>query len=327
MKWEKYKSILMLLSLIMINHFVEAQTKDEIRVRHQNPDLIVDLGTGLWGTPIPVDFDGDGLIDIINSCPDTPYKGLYLFKNIGTPAKPLFDVVKKLSESTYKNIQASYVGDDLYVISQGTEYTNFTKNLFSMPSLIPVDTLPGHDFTRVRSNMWSYVDFDNDSDQDILVGIDDWGDYGWDNAYDKKGKWTNGPLRGFIYLLENKNGKYLNKGKILAGNQPLETYGAPGANMADFDNDGLMDIICGEFVDKLSWFKNIGTQSVPKFSEGRFLVDENDDTIRLHVEMITPVAVDFDKDGNIDLVVGDEDGRVAFIRNTGRVKNNMPVFR
>ncbi|MEP7267045.1 MAG: VCBS repeat-containing protein [Saprospiraceae bacterium] len=324
---EKYKSLPILLSLLLFTSFGEAQTKEEIRIKQNNSGLIVDLGTGLWGAPIPVDFNGDGLMDIIMSCPDTPYRGIYFFKNIGTSSKPLFDVAKKVSDVAYKNTQASYVGKDLHVISEGTEYVGFEKDLFASPISITVDSQPGIDLKKVRSNIWSYVDFDNDGDQDILVGIDDWGDYGWDNAYDKNGKWTNGPLRGFIYLLENHNGKYLNKGKLLAGSQPLETYGAPGANMADFDRDGKKDIICGEFLDKLSWYRNIGTLSNPKFAGGRFLVDEKGDTIRLHTEMITPVTVDFDRDGKIDLVVGDEDGRVAFIKNTGRIKNNIPVFK
>jgi hypothetical protein len=32
--------------------------------------------------------------------------------------------------------------------------------------------------------------------------------------------------------------------------------------------------------------------------------------------MITPTAIDWDKDGDLDLIVGDEDGRVAFVENT-----------
>jgi len=313
--------------LFQINSIGTAQTKDDIRVKQNNPNLIVNLGTGLWGTPIPVDWDNDGLMDIVVTCPDTPYKGTYLFKNIGTLAEPLFDVSIRISDIAFKNTQTSYVDGNLHVISNGVEFLDFRTKLFSNKDTIVVDVLPKDDFKKVRSNMWSYVDFDSDCDQDIIVGIDDWFEYGWDNAYDKNGKWTNGPLRGFVYLLENKNGKYINKGKILAGEKPLETYGAPGANMADFDNDGKLDIVCGEFLDKLSWYKNIGTKSNPKFSKGRFLLDENGDTIRLHVEMITPVAVDCDKDGKVDLVVGDEDGSVAFIRNTGKVKDGMPVFK
>ena len=43
--------------------------------------------------------------------------------------------------------------------------------------------------------------------------------------------------------------------------------------------------------------------------------------------MITPVAIDWDKDGDIDLIVGDEDGRVAFIENTGKfTTDHTPQF-
>ncbi|MEP7251846.1 MAG: VCBS repeat-containing protein [Ginsengibacter sp.] len=327
MKIKKYKSLLILFTLIVVSNIAGAQTEDETRLKQNNPDLIVDLGTGLWGCPLPVDFNGDGLMDIIMSSPGTPYEGVYFYKDIGTSSHPLFDTAKKMSDVAPKNTQASYVNGGLRVISEGTEYLNFATKLFSEPYKIPVDFLPGVDLKKVRSNMWSYVDFDNDGDQDIIVGIDDWSEYGWDNAYDENGKWKNGPLRGFIYLLENQNGKYINKGKILAGNQPIETYGAPGANTADFDHDGKPDIICGEFLDKLTWYRNIGTRLNPKFDKGRLLLDEEGDTIRLHTEMITLVAVDFNKDGYIDLLVGDEDGRVAFIKNTGRIKNSTPVFK
>jgi len=320
------KNIWTLILLLLLSVIVEAQSTKDILVKYNQEDLIVDLGVGLWGSPIPTDYDMDGLIDILMVCPDTPYKGLYFFKNIGTSKNPLFDVSRKISEKAPKNTQPSYVDNNLKVISAGVEYADFQENLFESPNKIKVDESPGEKFTRIRSNIWSYVDYDKDGDQDIIAGVDDWGEYGWDNAYDKNGNWTNGPLRGFVFLLENQNGKYINKGKILADGQPMETYGAPGPNMADFDNDGLPDIICGEFTDKLSWYKNAGTISDPKFVKGRFLLDINRDTIRLHVEMITPVAVDFDKDGNIDLLVGDEDGRVAYIRNTGRVNNNMPLF-
>ena len=96
---------------------------------------------------------------------------------------------------------------------------------------------------------------------------------------------------------------------------------------ADFNGDGKPDIITGEFLDKMTWFENIGTKKYPKYAEGKLLIDETGKIIRLHVEMITPVAADFDGDGNMDLLVGDEDGRVAYINNTGKVRKGMPVFK
>ncbi|MGQ8337812.1 FG-GAP repeat domain-containing protein [Sunxiuqinia sp. A32] len=334
MRLTDFKLVMVTALLVLINISCSSQgegdkgSEEEVfRVGYNNPDLVVDLGTGLWGAPVPVDFNDDGLMDIIVTCPSTPYKGVYFYENIGTLSDPLFDVSKKVSDIAYRNIQASYVDNTLHVIRQGKEYLDFATNLYSEPYDIPVDVIPGKDFKKVRSNMWGYVDFDSDGDSDIIVGIDDWGDYGWDNAYDSTGVWMNGPLRGYLYLLENNGSGYTNKGKINAGSRPIESYGAPGANMADLDGDGRLDIICGEFLDKITWYKNIGTKSNPKFAEGSYLQDERDDTIRLHLEMIIPVAVDFDKDGHVDLLVGDEDGRIALVKNTGMLKDNKPIFR
>jgi len=183
----------------------------------------------------------------------------------------------------------------------------------------------GATYKKSRSNMWNYVDWDNDGDKDIVVGIDTWDDYGWDNAYDAEGRWTRGPLHGYVYLLENVGGNYVNRGKIEAGGMPIDVYGAPNPCIADFDGDGDLDLICGEFVDGLTWFENTGTRSEPRLAAGRQLANKKGE-IRFHIEMIVPVVSDFDGDGRPDLVVGDEDGRVAWVRNTGKVRKGMPQF-
>lgn len=318
------RKTIFLFLFIYICSIVNAQ--EEIRVKYNNPGLIADLGVGLWGTPFPVDYDGDGLMDIIMNCYDKPFKGLYYFKNIGTASDPLFEKAVKLSEKTYKNMQASYVDGKLYVARPGVMYTDFAKSIYSESIAITPDVLPGEGFGRIRSNMWSYVDYNNTGNLDILVGIDNWGDYGWDNAYNEKGEWTNGPLRGYLYLLKNIDGKYINKGRIQVNGKDLETFGAPGSNMADFDGDGKKDILTGEFLDRIKIYKNIGSKTEPKFSEGKYIKNKNGEDIRMHVEMITPVAVDFDGDGRIDIIVGDEDGRVAFIKNTGKKRKGEIVF-
>lgn len=45
----------------------------------------------------------------------------------------------------------------------------------------------------------------------------------------------------------------------------------------------------------------------------------------MDLQMIVPVAFDWDCDGDIDLIVGDEDGRVALIENTGLPRASSPA--
>jgi hypothetical protein len=285
---------------------------------------VVDLEVGLWPIPIPVDYDNDGLVDMLISCTSYPAKKLFFFKNIGDKRNPLFDKPVIVEEGV-NYIYPSYINGELHVLKPEGEYVNFIENLYSSLSDIEVDLNPAKDIKKTRSNKWSYVDYDNDGDLDIIVGIDEWSDYGWDNAFDSNGKWKNGPLHGYVYLLENKDGKYLNKGKIIAGDQPIDSYGYPCPMMYDFDGDGDLDIICGEFVDKLTWYENIGSREKPLYKKGEYLQNEKG-LIKIYLEMFVPVAFDFDEDGHIDILAGEEDGRVAFIRNSGKVKNNMPIF-
>ena len=173
--------------------------------------------------------------------------------------------------------------------------------------------------------MWNCIDWDSDSDLDIIAGIDTWSDYGWDNAFDSLGRWKNGPLHGYVYLLENQNGTYVNAGRIQAGGEDIDVYGAPCPCIADFDADGDLDIICGEFLDGLTWFENVSSDGTPVFKAGRRLRNA-DGEIRFHLQMIVPAVSDFNDDGLPDIIAGDEDGRVAWLRNTGKVEDGMPVF-
>lgn len=295
-------------------------------LNYNNPDLQVDLGVGLWAWPLPMDYDQDGDMDMLVSCPDTPFNGLYFFENDGDSFEGItsFKPPLKIGPSV-KNIQLSYVSGEPRVMAPGIEYQNFRDaKLNDVDSIFDAEILESQ-HQKIRFSQWKYVDYENDGDLDIIVGIDEWGEYGWDNAYDEKGNWTNGPLHGYVYLLENVDGKYENKGKLQAANKPLDVYGAPSPNMYDFDGDGDLDIICGEFLDKLTWFENTGTRKKPVFAEGRVLKN-TEGTIKMDLEMIIPVGVDWDMDGDMDLVIGDEDGRVALVKNTGNVSDNMPVF-
>lgn len=291
-----------------------------------NNDLSVTLAVGLWGMPLPVDFDKDGVNDLVISAPDVPYHGTYFFKNIGTNRKPFFEKAVKINDKGVNCLRVSYVNGEPRVLGKGFEYENFFTDFYANPREI---TYEGRriqdDYKSNRSNMWNYVDWDGDGDTDVVVGIDTYDDYGWDNAYDSTGHWYKGPLHGHLYLLENVDGTLHNRGRIKAAGVEIDMEGAPVPSVADFDNDGDFDIICGEFVDGLTWFENIGTRAEPVFAEGRRIANK-DGEIRFHVAMIIPVPFDWDEDGHMDLVVGDEDGSVALVRNTGKKYKGMPRF-
>lgn len=334
----KTKNIIEFLSVLLILSSCGNQAKfiapKEVRISTDSLALRYDdsagtdwLKVGLWGIPLPVDYDGDGRMDLLISCPDTPYKGLYLFRNIGTSSKPFFDKARRVSAVGKNNIRLSEVNGEPRVLSPGREYPGFIHAPYDSVARIRYSGEKlGVDYKKSRSNMWNLVDFDGDGDLDIIVGIDTWDDYGWDNAYDEDGNWMNGPLHGYVYLLENCDGKYVNRGKLSAGGDIIDVYGSPNPCVADFDGDGDLDIICGEFVDGLTHFENIGTREAPEYASGRQL--KNDDgEIRFHLQMIVPVPSDFDGDGHCDLIVGDEDGRIAYLRNTGKLlPDGMPVF-
>ena len=294
------------------------------RVRYNNPDATVDLGVGLWAWPLPMDYDEDGDYDLLVSCKDVPFNGIYFFENTSGEAFPTFEPPVRIGDGL-KDIQISYVNTKPRILQPGRELldfkTSFEKNIKEL--------YPGDSFDKlhneIRFNQWKYVDYENDGDLDIVVGIQDGEDYGWDNAFNENGIWINGPLHGFVYLIENVEGTYESRDKIMAGGNPIDVYGAPSPNFEDFDNDGDLDIICGEFIDKFTWFENIGTRENPIYAKGRYL-ENNQGTITMDLEMIVPVSLDWDKDGDVDLIVGDEDGRVAFVENTGKTKDDMPVF-
>ncbi|MEM8735208.1 MAG: VCBS repeat-containing protein [Planctomycetota bacterium] len=304
-------------------------------LRYNNPGLEVDLGVGLWAFPMPLDYDRDGDMDLLVGCPDKPSQGTYFFENPSQDPAIKFPVFKpgvRIGDG-FHYMMLSRKGNDDVILRPGKEYQrdSVTGHFdFSKPQTI--DAVASSVGARVRGNMWRYVDFEGDGDEDLLVGVGDWSDLGWDHAYDDQGEWQNGPLHGYVYLVRNEGSNAqpqfeTNATRLQAAGGDVDVYGWPSPNMHDFDGDGDLDLLCGEFLDGFTYFENVGSRSGPKFAAGQKLCDENGVRLAMHVQMITPTAVDWDSDGDLDLVVGDEDGRVALVENTGDLVDRKPVFQ
>lgn len=297
------------------------------RLEYNHPGLEVDLGVGLWAWPLPMDFDGDGDLDLLVSCTDVPYNGLYFFENPdGSQTMPVFKPAVRIGKGM-KNVQVSYANGKPIVLSPNAQYPDFLKTKFKEPKAIGLKK--NIHKNKVRANQWKKVDYDGDGDLDLLIGVGDWVEYGWDDAFNVKGEWTHGPLHGYVYLVTNRGTdeqpKYEPPVKLKANGQALDVYGMPSPNMADFDGDGDLDLLCGEFVDKFTYFENTGTREKPKFAEGRFL-RLGEQVLKVDLCMFVPVAIDWDHDGDIDIIAGQEDGRVMFIEHSGKTIDGVPQF-
>jgi len=297
-------------------------------LKYNNPGLTTDLGVGLWAWPLPMDYDDDGDYDLVVSCPDKPSNGFYFFENRSADPKtamPVFQPGVHVG-ATGHNAQISYVEGQPRVLRENHEYVGFKKNGFGQRKKIyPRNKIhPG----KTRANMWRYVDWEGDGDQDIVVGVGDWNDYEWDHAFNAQGRWKNGPLHGWVYLIVNVDGEYSkNPARIRAGGSPIDVYGWPSPNFADFDGDHDLDLLCGEFLDGFTYFENEGSRSEPSYAAGVKLKGADGKPLAMHLQMVTPTAIDWDRDGDLDLVVGDEDGRVAWIENTGGAAAGAPEFK
>jgi hypothetical protein len=139
------------------------------------------------------------------------------------------------------------------------------------------------------------VDFDGDGRLDILSGS----------------------FPGELYFFRRgSNGRFLAGEKIkgVNGNE-LNPGNAATVFAVDFNNDGKLDLVCGNIDGEVLLYLNEGTTR-PSFSAARKL-EAGGRVIRVRGGDSHPVVADWDSDGKPDLIVGTGGGEVMFYRNTG----------
>jgi hypothetical protein len=301
---------------------------------HAPEGQLADLGVGLWGWPFPYDVNGDGLTDLVLVSGSSPYRGTYFFENTGErdPETGAEVFKKAVYIGPGKNdVTPSYLPDgSMRVLGEGVEYPDFLKSGTRSSRKLGITSKDIHRSSgRIRGRQWSYVDYDQDGVLDLVAGLGDWTDYGWDYAYDKNGRWTNGPLHGYVYVLRNEGTNeepaYVEARQLKVEGMPLDVYGMPSPVFGDFLQDGKQHLICGEFVDGLTFFENVGTATKPVYARGKRLRYQGE-PITMPLCMIVVVAYDWNRNGLTDLIVAQEDGRVAVLESTGNMVDGVPEF-
>lgn len=140
--------------------------------------------------------------------------------------------------------------------------------------------------------------------------------------------------------------------RVLAGENgsiqgPAEAkWGYTTIAVADWDHDGLADVVANSILGKVIWYRNVGTRTAPKLAAAQpIAVEWNGKATKpawtwwdvpdneLHTQWrTTPIVVDVTADGLSDLVMLDRDGFLALFqrRRAGDALQLLPgkhIFR
>lgn len=310
--------------------FADDQFEQPVRLKAEGN--IIDTGAA-WGhsSPCVEDLDGDHLADLMVG----DFSGTFHFyKNVGRSDAPVYMDIGKVQadgKDAKVNIYCCVGGQPRFVDLDGDGIRDFISSSYDPGTCFYFRGLPDHKFAApielkdkagvpVRSSVkqkqdyqsfgsfYAPVDWDADGDFDLLIGCFDG---------HLKLRLNEGDAKKCAFAAENQT--------VEAGGKPLEVEKHCCPVIADWDQDGLWDILAGSDEGSVTWFRNTGSKTAPQFSEGVVLIPKhqgngynqviwNEDAIVPGIRSQIEV-VDYNQDGKLDLILGDFNTTYDFRKN------------
>jgi len=230
-----------------------------------------------------VDFDNDGTMDMISGSYDPG--DVYLFRGLG--------------DGKYDKRELLQDENDIPLVHHPEErakYIDFTDNKAEGDR----DSDEATNWRVASFGSWvAATDWDGDEDLDMLIGS----------------------FSGSIFLRENigSRNKPIFSGQatqIESDGQPLKESGHANPVVADWDGDGIDDLVVGSSNGSVAWYRNTGSMSNRSFgprqelvasaSDNKFLVQDLEADEDPAPAVRAQICVtDYNLDGKLDLIVGD----------------------
>lgn len=243
------------------------------------------------------DLDGDGDLDMICG----GFSGLQLYRNIGHVVAPAFEKVPDffsgISVSRYPVPDLADVDNDgdLDLVVGFSEDGN-VKVYYNTGNDSVAVFIEGSSLLLGDVGLYAYPVFcdpDNDGDYDILCGRDGYGFYYYKN---------NGSVASPNW--QRNDALFSGIGNDTYFNSPV---------IADLNGDGKPDLIYGNGSGPLIYYTNSGTVTSPAWTKNTALFGGVLDVGGAS----SPVFIDLDNDGDLDLLTGTQMGDIKYYENIG----------
>ncbi len=267
------------------------------------------IDVGSRSSPSLADLDGDGDFDLVVGALDGT---LTYFENVGTANDPFFEQ----QEGMFTNIDVGsncsptlvdLDGDNDYDLVLGNWEKNVVYYENTGTSTQPTWLLQEEMFAGIDVGLNSapaMCDLNGDGLPDLVIGH-------------KQSSMVQ-PIYLFLNMGTAENPVWvLDNTGFHEVNDIVEKYVTP--TFADLDNDGDNDLITGSWDGRLYFFENTGAISSPVWTYRPYMF--------LGIDVgnyCVPFLADLDGDEDLDLTIGEENGRLTFYRNFGT--REIPQF-
>ncbi len=298
----------------------------QVPLRLKADGKVIDTGEA-WGHsgPAVADVDIDGLRDLVVG----DFSGKFRFyRNIGSNKEPKFAACSYLmadgkeaevpiyccigssphfvdfdDDGKLDMISGSYDPGECYLFRGRGDGTFAKRETLVDKSGTPILRKPKQQQRFESFGSWPVmVDWDNDGDLDLVIG-------GFD---------------GTVFLRINEGSRQkpvFSEANVFlqVGDAELKVPGDPAGHaapaIADWDGDGLWDLLCGSERGSVYFYRNSGDRAAPRFEAGQEIVPPHqgsgyEELLAADADPLPGIrsqiaAMDYNGDGKMDLILGD----------------------